>query len=454
MNMGKKNGRFYWKVEDFDLYFLTQTGPLKSLPFQVTGFGPHVSLRLALNKETRKKDARVACFLIVSDSRAPATVKIDGTVILKMANETKRFLLQRAVVPKLEESPLLIGTTAWSDAIFSKSNSAICSISILLNLRRSPLFGSRYCSAVTHVEKQFRKHVETLKPCFPFSMIRFHNISEDRSEEFIWKQKGSNTYDIDIFLKRKKLDTFMKCILSLENKSNIRMRCEMQSKLPHFINPITWNVSPPSETLHEKTRDRFKNDSPVCFKIDVTITSYEEVCTSREYFSDSHSETSKKLCHRLKNDLETFFRSNRKGCDLILRCEKKDFPVHKSLICCKSPVFCTMFENQMKEKKFGIVEMDDTDSLTLSRFIEYLYLGSVTDAPIDLDSAMALYVIAHRYSILDLVNYSRQFLVLNTDCGNSDEMLRFADLYDEKSLKNLIVVIIAFITSVISGEKN
>ncbi|GFY66469.1 TD and POZ domain-containing protein 4 [Trichonephila inaurata madagascariensis] len=165
---------------------------------------------------------------------------------------------------------------------------------------------------------------------------------------------------------------------------------------------------------------------------------YEECGSSQKYFSDAPSETSKTFRHSLKNDLERFFRSNLRGCDVILRCQNKDFPVHKSLICCKSPVFSAIFESDMKEKNLGIVEMDDTDSLTLNRFIEHLYLGSVTDSPIDLDSAMALYEIAHRYSILDLINYSRKILVLNMDCGNRDEMLQFANLYEDKSLENLI----------------
>ncbi|GFY62682.1 hypothetical protein TNIN_301541 [Trichonephila inaurata madagascariensis] len=86
-----------------------------------------------------------------------------------------------------------------------------------------------------------------------------------------------------------------------------------------------------------------------------------------------------------------------------------------------------MFENYMKEKKFGILEMEDTDSLTLNRFIEHLHLGTVTDSPIDIGSAVALYKIAHRYSILDLIEYSRQILVHNMDCGNRDEKKRFIE---------------------------
>ncbi|GFR30761.1 hypothetical protein TNCT_376261 [Trichonephila clavata] len=169
---------------------------------------------------------------------------------------------------------------------------------------------------------------------------------------------------------------------------------------------------------------------------------HEEFGSSQKYFSDSLSETSKTFHHSLKNDFKRFFGSNRKGCDVILRHKNKDFPVHKSLLCCKSPVFIAMFENDMKEReremKFGIVEMDDTDSLALSHFVEYLYVGSGKNSTLDLDSAMSLYAIAHRCSILDLINYSRQFLVLNMDCRDIDEILRFANLYEDRSLNIMI----------------
>ncbi|GFW37622.1 protein roadkill [Trichonephila clavipes] len=442
MNIEKKSNRFCWKIENFGLYFLTQTEPLESPPFKIAGVGSNVYFRLALFKEIHKKEVRVACYLNVTEwSRPPANMRLDGTVTLKMPKGNINFVLQRAAIPKLVGSTLLIGTTTWSDTTYSKSDFVNCSLSIMLNLRRSPLFGSRHCSTVTHVEKQIKKHVETLKPSFPFSMILFEIISEGNSEDFIWKQMSSRAKPIAIFLKERKYSAHLKCILSLEDQLNTpRRSTEMEHKFDDRRGIIWWYLNDyfPFDILKEKDPDRSKNDFSMCIKIEANLTFYEDIGSTQEYFSDSHPETSKTLRHRLKNDLERFFRSSRKGCDLIFRCEKKDFPVHKSLICCKSTVFSKMFESDMKEKKFGIVEMDDTDSLTLSRFIEYLYLGSVTDSTLDLNSAMALYAIAHRYSILDLVNYSRKFLVFNMDCGNSDEMLQFADLYDDKTLKNLI----------------
>ncbi|GFY66606.1 hypothetical protein TNIN_403461 [Trichonephila inaurata madagascariensis] len=444
MDIGNKSNGFYWKIEIFGFFFhYTQIEPLKSPPFQIAGVGSNVFFRLTLFKEIRKKEMRVACFLNVTERcRAPANLRVDGAVTLKMPIGIVNFVLQRAaVVPKLVGSTLLIGTTTWSDTTYSKSDFMNYSLSIMLNLRRSPLFGSRRCSAVTHVEKQIKKHVATLKPSFPFLIILFRIISEGNSEDFIWKQMRSRANPIAIFLKERKYGAHLKCILSFENPLNTpRRSMEMQHTFDDRRGIIWWYLNDcfPSDILNEKDPDHFKNDSPVCFKIEANLTFYEDIGSIQKYFSDSHPETSKKLCHRLKNDLEIFFRSCRKGCDLILRCKNEDFLVHKSLLCCKSPVFSMMFESDMKEKTFGIVEMEGVDSLTLSRFIEYLYLGSVTDSTLDLDSATALYALAHRYSILNLVNWSRQFLVFNMECGNIDEMMQFADLYDDKTLKRLI----------------
>ncbi|GFW37538.1 histone-lysine N-methyltransferase SETMAR [Trichonephila clavipes] len=439
MNIEKKSNRFCWKIENFGLYFLTQTEPMESPPFEIAGVGSNVYFRLALFKEIHKKEVRVACYLNVTEwSRPPAKMRLDGTVTLKMPKGNINFVLQRAAIPKLVGSTLLIGTTTGSDTMFPESDFANYSISILFNLWRSPVFGSRHCSAVTRIEKQIKKYVATLKPSFPFSLIVLSKSCEGTSEEFIWEQMNSKTDPIGIFLKEKEHNARIKCILTLENKSNIpRIRKEIIHVIDDREETIWWIVNDffPSDILDEKDPLHFKNDSPVCVRIELNITFYKELGSIQKYFSDSHTETSKELRHCLKSNLKTFFRSCRKGCDLILRCENEDFLVHKSLLCCKSTVFRLMFESDMKEKKFGIVEMEGTDFLTVSRFIEYLYLGSVTDSILDLDSAMALYAIAHRYSILDLVNYSRKFLVFNTDCGDSHEMLQFADLKGKNAVQ-------------------
>ncbi|GFY24515.1 hypothetical protein TNCV_1015611 [Trichonephila clavipes] len=88
----------------------------------------------------------------------------------------------------------------------------------------------------------------------------------------------------------------------------------------------------PPEVLDENNPSCFKKNSSVYLKIEAEMSFYEECGSSQKYSSDSPSQTSKTFRHGLKNDLRRFFRPNLKGCDVILRCEKKDFPVHKSLL--------------------------------------------------------------------------------------------------------------------------
>ncbi|GFY24542.1 protein roadkill [Trichonephila clavipes] len=438
MDIEKKSKRFYWKIENFDFYFLTQTEPLKSPPFQIAGVGPDAYFRLALHKEIREKDVHVGCFLNVSKwSARSETLRIDGAVTLKMPNGIMKFVLQGGVLPKFVGSSLLVGRTTWSDTMSSKRDFAKSSVSLMCYLWKSPLYLSRQCSAVTLTEKQKKRYIQTLRVRYPYSTIQFYESSTKNSEEFFVKEEMWKN-QLAIVLKEKKYHARVNCTFYLVKNSNVLPRiAEIQYR---YNDPTTnWRLLDlfPRDILEENNPRYFKNSS-VSLRIEAEMSFYEECGSSQEYFSDSPSQASKTFRHSLKNDLEIFFRSNLKGCDVILRCENQDFSVHKSLLCCKSPVFSAMFESDMKEKKLGIVEMDDTDSLTLNRFIEHLYLGSVTDSPIDLHSAMALYEIAHRYSILDLINYSRKILVLNIDCGNRDELLQFANFYEDKSLENLI----------------
>ncbi|GFY54568.1 hypothetical protein TNIN_352281 [Trichonephila inaurata madagascariensis] len=108
--------------------------------------------------------------------------------------------------------------------------------------------------------------------------------------------------------------------------------------------------------------------------------------------------------------------------NLIFRCEKKRLPVHKSLISCKSPVFSTMFENYMKEKKSESWRWK-TQILTLNRFIEHLHLGTVTDS--HPSTVLWHFTNCSQIPILDLIKYSRQILVHNMDCGIVTKKKRF-----------------------------
>ena len=62
--------------------------------------------------------------------------------------------------------------------------------------------------------------------------------------------------------------------------------------------------------------------------------------------------------------------------DAALKCKSKEFKVHRAVLASRSPVFRKMFEVDTKEKKCGVVMIDDFDPPVLSDLVTYLYTGT------------------------------------------------------------------------------
>ena len=62
--------------------------------------------------------------------------------------------------------------------------------------------------------------------------------------------------------------------------------------------------------------------------------------------------------------------------DVTLKCKSEEFKVHRAVLASRSPVFRKMFEVDTKEKKCGVVMIDDFDPPVLSDLVTYLYTGT------------------------------------------------------------------------------
>ncbi|GFU31835.1 TD and POZ domain-containing protein 5 [Trichonephila clavipes] len=134
-------------------------------------------------------------------------------------------------------------------------------------------------------------------------------------------------------------------------------------------------------------------------------------------------------------NLETLYKENL-FCDMKLKTKTKSFPVHKSILSARSPVFKAMFTHDMKEKNSGCVNIDDLDDDTIQRMLLYIYTAELQD--LQWDSACNLYAAADKYEILSLKSECFSFLKDNLTQDNACNLLIFANKHLDENLNSLI----------------
>ncbi|CAL1295025.1 unnamed protein product [Larinioides sclopetarius] len=122
--------------------------------------------------------------------------------------------------------------------------------------------------------------------------------------------------------------------------------------------------------------------------------------------------------------------------DTELRTSTKTFPVHKSILSVRSPVFRSMFSHDMKEKNSGYVDITDFDDETVHRMLLYIYTDTLEG--LQFESASKLYKIADKYQILSLKSKCSTFLKENLCPTNACDALVLADVHNDNDLKTAV----------------
>ncbi|GBO00412.1 TD and POZ domain-containing protein 4 [Araneus ventricosus] len=119
--------------------------------------------------------------------------------------------------------------------------------------------------------------------------------------------------------------------------------------------------------------------------------------------------------------------------DVQLKTLTKTFPVHKFILCARSPVFRAMLTTDMKEKNLNCIQVDDLDDSTIEQFLFFLYTDVLEN--LQWESAMKLYYAADKYQVQHLIDVSSSFLITGMNTINITDLLIIADRHQDSNIK-------------------
>ncbi|GBL99082.1 Speckle-type POZ protein-like B [Araneus ventricosus] len=122
-------------------------------------------------------------------------------------------------------------------------------------------------------------------------------------------------------------------------------------------------------------------------------------------------------------------------CDTKLRTNTQTFSAHKLILSARSPVFRATFTHDMKENMNGCVDIEDLDSDTVRRMLEFMYTDSLED--LEWENAKNLYFAADKYQILSLRQKCSNFMKNNINPCNCSDVLLLSELHNDPDLKRI-----------------
>ena len=130
-------------------------------------------------------------------------------------------------------------------------------------------------------------------------------------------------------------------------------------------------------------------------------------------------ETSKQqFCVEMMKGLDTR-RKNDQFCDVILEVGSGDdqarLKAHRVVLCAASPFFDSALNSDMKEKKEGVIRLEETSKAVMEEVLEYLYTGHVV---INENNAHELLVKADYFLIPSLKVLSSKFIMQTLSLSN------------------------------------
>ena len=133
---------------------------------------------------------------------------------------------------------------------------------------------------------------------------------------------------------------------------------------------------------------------------------------------------------QLVEDFKDLFTS-KSNADVTLNVKGKVLSAHKAILGARSPVFAAMFQNDMKEKKTGEVNIPDCDFDAFNVFLLFLYSGEQDFKKCDV---CELYKITDKYDVQALKLMCVEYMIENLSVENFSKTLILANKFNEEEL--------------------
>ena len=127
--------------------------------------------------------------------------------------------------------------------------------------------------------------------------------------------------------------------------------------------------------------------------------------------------------------------------DAEIECGGQSFMCHQIILATSSPVFCAMFQADMREKETRKVVIEDIRPEVMALVLEWIYFGCIESCrekePLELLQA------ADKYQLDKLKELCEANLCSILDVTNVIELLVFGDLHNATRLKNVALKMVA-----------
>lgn len=177
-------------------------------------------------------------------------------------------------------------------------------------------------------------------------------------------------------------------------------------------------------------------------EVEETATQVKEVVhvplrqNVRQTYAKATFPSTKTCTDSLVEDLQRLLEEDRHH-DVVLKCEGRSIPSHRTILSARSTVFAAMLKNDMREGLSGVVDIADMDFPVFQHFLRYIYCGTLPELTVEL--AERLYKAGDKYAVTALMKRCSQFMVESLTVDNACEFLALADDHSDQNFKESVI---------------